>query len=161
MYFIYKKTTLLFPGAYQRYIVLSVFSLKVHTTTINLTNQKAEIINPSLSMLYNNPLKTRCQLLQVCQSVLFPNRYSHIVSVQVLLLTYYKSFPILPLSKSKVPSIERNGKPYDLTYFVIGVAILLGVLLIIYWTGYRGLPQDDFNPVVLWIDHNSNLVPSN
>jgi multisubunit Na+/H+ antiporter MnhC subunit len=51
--------------------------------------------------------------------------------------------------------------PMILTYFVIGVAILLGVLLMIYWTGYRGLPQDDFNPVVLWIDHNSNLVPSN
>jgi hypothetical protein len=99
------------------HIVYFRFREKLFTATINLANQKAEIINPSLSMLYNNPLKIRCQLLQVCQSVLFPNRYFHIVSVQVLLLTYDKSFPILPLSKSKVPSIERNGKPYDTYLF--------------------------------------------
>jgi len=38
-----------------------------------------------------------------------------------------------------------------LTVFISGIAILLIILLIIYSTKYRGLPQNDFNPIVLWI----------
>ncbi len=38
-----------------------------------------------------------------------------------------------------------------LTVFITGVAILLIILLTVYLKNYRGLPQNDFNPVVLWI----------
>jgi len=39
-------------------------------TTIKGTNQKAEIIDTSLRMLYNNPINISICLLQVCQSFL-------------------------------------------------------------------------------------------
>ena len=38
-----------------------------------------------------------------------------------------------------------------LTVFISGVSILLIILLTVYLKNYRGLPQNDFNPVVLWI----------
>ncbi len=38
-----------------------------------------------------------------------------------------------------------------LTLVMSGITALLIILLIIYLKNYRGLPQNDFNPVVLWI----------